>query len=69
VMVQSADIKPGESAYRAFTDGCKANAKNIAAWNKLNAEALPALNKLFAAQYAAALPVASSAATAASCNP
>jgi len=67
VMVQSADIKPGESAYRAFTDGCTANAKNIAAWNKLNAETLPALNKLLAAQKAQLLPV-SSAITAAACT-
>ncbi len=69
VMVQSADIKPGDSAYRAFTDGCTANAKNIAAWNKLNAEALPALNKLLEAQHAAPLPVATSAVGAPSCQP
>ena len=69
VMVQSADIKPVESAYRAFTDGCTANAKNIAAWNKLNAEALPALNKLLEAQHAAPLPVATSAVGAPSCQP
>jgi photosystem II stability/assembly factor-like uncharacterized protein len=69
VMVQSADVKPGESAYRAFTDGCTANAKNIAAWNKLNAEALPALNKLLEAQHAAPLPVATSAVGAPSCQP
>jgi photosystem II stability/assembly factor-like uncharacterized protein len=69
VMIQSADIKPGESAYRAFTDGCNANAKNIAAWNQLNAETLSALNKLLAAQNAAQLPVANSAVAAASCKP
>jgi photosystem II stability/assembly factor-like uncharacterized protein len=58
VMVQGADIKPGDSAYRAFTDGCTANAKNSAAWNKLNAETLPALNKLLATQKANPLPIA-----------
>jgi photosystem II stability/assembly factor-like uncharacterized protein len=46
VMVQSADMKPAESAYNAVNSGCNSIAKNIAAWNKLNAEALPSLNKL-----------------------
>jgi len=69
VMVQSADIKPGESAYRAFTDGCNANAKNIASWNKLNAETLPALNKLLTAQNAQPLPPATLPSAVASCTP
>ncbi|HUI53188.1 MAG TPA: hypothetical protein VLX60_15495 [Terriglobales bacterium] len=68
VMVQSADIKPGESAYRAFTDGCAANAKDLAAWNKLNAETLPALNKLLSAQKAQPLPAAAPS-TAPACTP
>ncbi|HKM68024.1 MAG TPA: hypothetical protein VJX70_12725, partial [Candidatus Acidoferrum sp.] len=69
VMVQSADLKPGESAYRTVADSCNAIAKNTAAWSKLNAETIPALNKLLAAQSVPALPVASSAAAAPICTP
>ena len=61
VMVQSADIKPAESAYNAVKSGCESIAKNIAAWNKLNAETLPALNKLLKDQKVEALPVAPAA--------
>ena len=68
VMVQSADIKPGESAYRAVAGACSANAANIAAWNKLNSDTLPALNKLLAAAPVSALPIAPPA-TALACNP
>jgi formyltetrahydrofolate synthetase len=57
-MVQSADIKPAESAYNAVNSGCNSIAKNIAAWNKFNAETLPALNKLLKDQKVEALPVA-----------
>jgi photosystem II stability/assembly factor-like uncharacterized protein len=66
VMVQSADIKPGESAYRAVADACSANAANVAAWNKLNSDTLPALNKLLAP--VSALPIAPPS-TALACNP
>ncbi len=69
VMVQGADIKPGESAYRAYTDGCNDNARRILDWNKLNAETLPALNKLLAAQNAKPLSIASSPSTAPGCTP
>jgi hypothetical protein len=58
VMVQSADMRPAESAYDAVNSGCNAIEKNITAWNKLNAETLPALNKLLKDQKAEALPVA-----------
>jgi hypothetical protein len=60
-MVQSADMKPAESAYNTVTSGCNSIAKNIAAWNKLNAETLPALNKLLKDQEVEALPVAPAA--------
>ena len=50
VMVQSGDRKPAESAYNAVNSGCGSIAKNIAAWNKLNAETIPALNKLLREQ-------------------
>ena len=69
VMVQSADLRPGESAYRAVNDGCNALAKNSASWNKINAEILPALNKQLAAQKVPALTVAASVTTAPSCAP
>jgi photosystem II stability/assembly factor-like uncharacterized protein len=69
IMVQSADMKPAESAYNVVAAGCNSIARNIAAWNKLNAEILPALNKLLAAQNAAPLPVASPASAAPSCKP
>jgi len=61
VMVQSADMKPADSAFNAVNTGCQSIAKNIAAWNKLNAEALPALNKLLKDQKVDALPVAPAA--------
>jgi len=60
-MVQSADMKPADSAFNAVNTGCQSIAKNIAAWNKLNAEALPALNKLLKDQKVDALPVAPAA--------
>ncbi len=69
VMVQSADIKPGDSAYRSVTESCNAIAKSATGWNKLNSETIPALNKLLAAQSVPSLPVASSAATAPTCIP
>jgi hypothetical protein len=68
VMVQSADLRPGESAYRAVTDSCQALANSIAAWNKLNTDLLPALNKQLAAQNAPVLPAAPTA-SAPSCAP
>ena len=61
VMVQSADMKPAESAYSTVISGCNSIAKNVAAWNKLNAETLPALNKLLKDQKVEALPVAPAA--------
>lgn len=69
VMVQSGDWKPGDSAQRAFTDACQANARNVAAWNKLNAEAIPAMNTHLAAQKSSPLPAAPSIASAPSCAP
>jgi hypothetical protein len=50
VMVQSADMKPAESAYNTVNSGCNSIAKNIAAWNKLNAETIPSFNKLLKEQ-------------------
>jgi photosystem II stability/assembly factor-like uncharacterized protein len=69
VMVESADVKPGESAYRAVKDGCESFTKAVAAWNKLNAESLPSLNKQLTAQKLAALSATSSAIPAPNCAP
>jgi len=69
VMVQSADLAPNESARNAVNAACTTYGKNIAAWNKLNAESLPALNKLLAAQKLSELPVASSPAAIPPCTP
>jgi photosystem II stability/assembly factor-like uncharacterized protein len=69
VMVQSADMKPAESAFNAVNTGCQSIAKNIAAWNKLNTETLPALNKLLAGQNMHALPLASAASAVPTCKP
>ena len=61
VMVQSADMRPAESAYKAVTSGCNAIAKNTAAWNKLNAEMVPAFNKLLKDQKVEAMKAAPAA--------
>jgi len=62
-------MKPAESAYNVVNSGCHSIANNIAAWNKLNAETLPALNKLLAGQNVPALPVAPAVAAAPACKP
>jgi photosystem II stability/assembly factor-like uncharacterized protein len=44
-MVESADLRPTESARAAAVVACQAYKKDIVLWNKLNAENVPALNK------------------------
>jgi hypothetical protein len=44
-MVESADLRPTESAQAAAVAACQAYKKDIVLWNKLNAENVPALNK------------------------
>jgi photosystem II stability/assembly factor-like uncharacterized protein len=68
VMVQSADLRPAESAYNVVNSGCNSIAKNIAAWNKLKAEVLPALNKLLKEQKVDAIPMAPAAPAPPSCS-
>jgi hypothetical protein len=58
VMVQSADLKPAESAYDAVNSGCNSITKNILAWNKLNVETVPTLNKLLKDQKVEAIQAA-----------
>ncbi len=48
VMVQSGDVRPTESARNAALASCAACARDLAAWDKLNSEAIAALNKLLA---------------------
>ena len=69
VMVQSADLRPADSAVNAVNASCQSIAKNVAAWNKLNSETLLAINKLLAGQNVHALPVASAASAVPTCKP
>jgi hypothetical protein len=68
VMIQSADVKPAESAYSVVNSGCNSITKNILAWNKLNVETLPALNKLLKDQKVDAIPAAAAAPAPAGCS-
>jgi photosystem II stability/assembly factor-like uncharacterized protein len=45
IMIESADIRPPDSARAAAKEACQALQKNLEQWRKLNAEAVPALNK------------------------
>jgi hypothetical protein len=49
-MVQSADMRPAESARNAVVASCNLYLKNVAASEKLNSDALASLNALLAAQ-------------------
>jgi hypothetical protein len=44
-MIDSADLRPTESARAAAAAACQAYKKDVALWNKVNAEGVPALNK------------------------
>jgi photosystem II stability/assembly factor-like uncharacterized protein len=54
-MVESADLRPTESARRAAGEACRAYKKDVVLWNKLNAEGVPALNRLLEPSKGAAL--------------
>ena len=69
VMVQSADIAPTESARKVSLSACTSYSEKISDWNKFNAEQLPALNKLLAAQKLATLSVAAAPTSQPSCAP
>jgi photosystem II stability/assembly factor-like uncharacterized protein len=69
VMVQSGDLRPTESARNAALASCNAYAKVLAAWDKLNSEAIPALNKLFATYNIEPLHASSAASPVPSCTP
>lgn len=68
-MVQSGDLRPTESARNAALATCNAYAKDLAAWDKLNSEAIPALNKLLAAQKIEPMHFASAASPMPACTP
>jgi hypothetical protein len=69
VMVQSGDLRPTESARNAALAACNAYAKDLADWDKLNSEAIPALNKLLAAQKIEPMHFASAASPMPACAP
>ena len=68
VMIESADLKPAVSARKAALDSCTALQKSLLAWEKLNAEEVPATNKVLENAQVAGLPVASTR-PALSCSP
>jgi photosystem II stability/assembly factor-like uncharacterized protein len=68
-MVQGGDIAPTESVRKAFQSGCADYARDLAAAGKLANEALPALNKLLAAEKLAPVVYKEPAGPAAACAP
>jgi hypothetical protein len=44
-MIDSADLRPTQSARAAASAACQAYKKDVGLWNKVNAESVPALNK------------------------
>lgn len=69
VMGQSGDVRPTESARNAALASCSVYAKDLAAWDNLNSEAIPALNKLLAAQKIEPLHFSSAASPMPACTP
>jgi photosystem II stability/assembly factor-like uncharacterized protein len=68
VMVESADLRPVESAHAAAKVACQKIQQGITTWQKLNAEDIPALNKLLLAAHLELLPVANGARNALVCS-
>lgn len=68
VMVQSSDVRPTETVHAAALASCESYASANAALNRLLAEPIPALNKLFAAERLAPL-TATTPSTVLSCSP
>jgi hypothetical protein len=69
VMVQSADIRPAESARNAVAASCNLYLKNVTASEKLNSDGLASLNALLAAQKLPTLKYAPPQNSTASCTP
>lgn len=57
IMIETADIRPPDSATAAIKASCQALQKDSEQWKKLSAEAVPALNKQMELQKLKALPV------------
>jgi photosystem II stability/assembly factor-like uncharacterized protein len=57
IMIETADVRPPDSAAAAVKDSCKALQKDSGQWRKLNAEVVPALNKQLELSKLNALPV------------
>jgi len=69
VMVQSGDVRPTESARNAALAACNAYARALTGWDKLNSEAIPALNKLLGAHNIHPLHASSTASPVPACTP
>ncbi|HEY1481295.1 MAG TPA: hypothetical protein VGF19_01120 [Candidatus Acidoferrum sp.] len=69
VMVQSADMRPAESARNAVIASCNLYLKNVAASEKLNSDGLASLNALLAAQKLPPLKYAPPQNSTVSCSP
>jgi hypothetical protein len=65
--VESGDIRPTETVRNAIQQNCDALQKNLAQWQQINQQDIPAFNALLQGSKAAALPVAT--ATAEGCKP
>ncbi|HEX3558811.1 MAG TPA: hypothetical protein VHU19_06390 [Pyrinomonadaceae bacterium] len=63
-MVESGDMRPAETALSAAGESCESLRKSMARWAKVNAESLPALNKLLRKYNLAPLPASTPAADA-----
>jgi hypothetical protein len=61
-MIESGDLRPAESAHDVARESCESLKKNLARWRKVNAETLPALNKLLKQYKLAPLPAVNPAA-------
>jgi photosystem II stability/assembly factor-like uncharacterized protein len=57
IMIETADIRPPDSASAAVKASCQSLQKDIEQWRKLNTEAVPAINKQLELSKLEALPV------------
>ena len=69
IMIESADLKPAASAYKASGEACATLRKDLDAWRNFNQEDVPAMNKLLLAANLSALPAANAPAVTLACAP
>ena len=67
IMIETADIRPPDSARAAAEASCRALLKDLEQWKKLNAEVVPALNKQLELSKRKALPAAANQMSALAC--